>query len=134
MKPNKVYQSFSLNYYWPFFTIWPEKLLFLKYAEDYSTKFYLNKIRFNFARSLRMTNNPISGEPLYEATPYIDKYFKMRGTPQAMIFWGTVVMLIVFAILIVAKLLLMLCLCLRGGKGKGKVAQVGGEKPANKME
>ena len=134
MKPNKVYQSFSLNYYWPFFTIWPEKLLFLKYAEDHSTKFYLNKIRFNFARSLRMTNNPISGEPLYEATPYIDKYFKMRGTPQAMIFWGTVVMLIVFAILIVAKLLLMLCLCLRGGKGKGKVAQVGGEKPANKME
>ena len=22
-KPGKVYQSFSLNYYWPFFTIWP---------------------------------------------------------------------------------------------------------------
>ena len=79
--PSKVYQQFSLNYYWPFFTIWPKQLLFLKYAEDHATKYYLNKIRFNFARSLRLTNNPFSGEPLYESTIYIDKYFKMRGTP-----------------------------------------------------
>ena len=134
LKPNKVYQSFSLNYYWPFFTIWPEQLLFLKYAEDFSTKYYLNKIRFNFARSLRLINNPISGEPLYEATPYIDRYFKMRGTPQAMIFWGTVVFLIVLAILLVVKILMMVCACCCRGKDKGKVAQAGGAKPANKME
>ena len=38
--PSKVYQSFSLNYYWPFFTIWPERLLFLKYAENKSTMYY----------------------------------------------------------------------------------------------
>ena len=106
----------------------------MKYAEDHSTKYYLNQVRFNFARKLRLTNNPFSGEPLYEATPYIDKYFKMRGTPQAMIFWGTVVLLIVLCILIMVKITCVLCSCCCGKKDGAKVATPGGPKPANKME
>ena len=76
-----MYQTFRLDYYWPLFDIIPEKLLFVCYIVDFLTKFYLNKVRFSLARKLRLTKNPFGEGDLYGSSPYIDRYFKWRGTP-----------------------------------------------------
>lgn len=103
---SKVYQKFSLPW------IVPKWYLPVKYAEDHLTKFYINKCRFNLAYWLRQHNNPFTGEPLYEVTPKIDQYFKMRGTPQAMIFWGICLFLALIALYIFCKILGCVCRCL----------------------
>jgi len=105
-----VYQSFSLPW------VVPEWFLPVKYAEDHLTKFYINKCRFNLAYWLRQHNNPLDGTPLYEISPMVDQYFKMRGTPQAMIFWGVVLFLALIALYITCKILGCMCRCCCGKK------------------
>lgn len=102
---SKVYQKFGLPW------IIPKWYLPVKYAEDHLTKFYINKCRFNIAYWLRQHNNPWDGTPLYEISPRVDQYFKMRGTPQAMIFWGVVLFLIFLTLYIVCKLTCCVCRC-----------------------
>ena len=126
MEASKVYQQFKLPW------IIPEWFLPVKYAEDYMVKYYLNKIRFNFARWFRVHNWIDGKTPLYEMSPYIDKYFKMRGNPQAAIFWGGCLFVTVISLSIVITLLLCMCRCLCGKKADPKVAPA--KKLANKTE
>ena len=121
--PEKVYQSFSLYYYWPFFNIIPEQLLPVVYVVDFVTKYYLSNIRFNFAKKLRQTNIPFTDQKIFTSTPYISYYFKMRGTPQALIFWSVVVLLLLISISITFKITRLICSYICGNKKAAKVEQ-----------
>ena len=121
-----VYQSFSLPW------LFPEWWLPVKYAEAFLVKFYLNKCRFNTARWFR-THNWIDGEtPLYEMSPYIDQFFKMKGNPQAFIFWGICLFLAIIALTIMICFLTCMCRCCCSKKQDPKVAPT--KKPREKIE